>query len=108
MRSFTMTKALWTCCVVECITIGALVAIVLLRGPSNHVGYDPRWLGIAALPAILAICVAVARRIAGTAVLVCTLTTVIFIVVLLLVDQLNVIVQYDEWIRRGIPPSPLK
>jgi len=108
MRSLTVTTALWACCLLECIAIGALVVAVASRAPSNHIGFDPRWLGVAALPAILAIGTAIARRTSGTAVLICTLTTVILVVGLLLIDQLNVMVQYDEWLRRGMPPSPLQ
>jgi len=108
MRDQSITAALWMCCVIECITFGALAIAVLHRAPSNHIGFDPRWLGIAAAPAIIVIGMGVWRRARVAPVLACMLMTLIFVVALVLVDQLNLLVQYDEWLRRGMPASPLQ
>lgn len=99
---------MWTCCLIECITAGALAIAVLQRAPSNHIGVDPRWLGLVLLPAIMIIGVGTWRHARATPVLACTLVTLLFAVALVLVDQMNLLVQYDEWLRRGMPPSPLQ
>lgn len=107
-RSSTTTTALWVCCVIECIATGALAVAVVQRTPSNHIGFDPRWLGIVVLPAIIVIGAGVWWRARAAPVLACTLATLLFVVALVLVDQLNLLVQYDEWLRLGMPPSPLQ
>lgn len=108
MRNSTTTTALWVCCVIECIATVTLATAVALRGSSNHIGFDPRWLGIIVLPAIIVVGIGVWRRSGAAPVLACTLATLLFVVALILVDQLNLLVQYDEWLRRGMPASPLQ
>ncbi len=108
MRGLTITAALWTCCLIECLAAVGLVVAVAQRTPSNHIGVDPRWLGLVVLPAIIIISVGIWRHVRAAPVLACTLVTLLFAVALVLVDQLNLLVQYDEWLRRGMPPSPLQ
>jgi len=88
------------------------VAIITVCGriisdPCNHVGFDPRWLWPVYITAILAGAVQVflRRKFWG-------LPACLFIVGTvglaggIVIDQFNILVQYDVWGARGMPPRP--
>ncbi len=75
--------------------------------PDNHIGADPRAFSrFALLAALLSACVAIRRK--GRILACCC-------VALALacawtdwhLDRSNTLVQYDEWLHRGMPKSPL-
>ncbi|MGZ3460534.1 MAG: hypothetical protein ACXU86_18760 [Archangium sp.] len=82
-----------------------LVALRLIAYPENHIGVSVLWAIPLALVAMLAggLWRAARLRRAGMALLVLGLLTVIGAVLL---DRLNILVEYDSWLERGMPERP--
>ncbi len=88
-------------------TLGLLATEVWRRSPVNHVGYPPRTLCAVGIVGMMAAFVALYLRAQRCLALVCIAVSLILVVAVLAVDHWNVLVQYDEWLKRGMPESPL-
>ena len=82
-----------------------LVALRLVASSANHIGVSVLWAlplgGVAMLAGVLWRPTRLRR--AGTALLVVGLLTVVGIVLL---DRLNILVEYEAWLERGMPERP--
>ncbi len=82
-----------------------LVAIRLVMYPENHTGVSVLWAIPLALVAMLAggLCLTAHRRRMGAVLLVLGLLTAVGAVLL---DRLDILVEYEEWLERGMPERP--
>jgi hypothetical protein len=82
-----------------------LVAFRVATDSGNHIGVSVLWAIPLALVAMLAGVLLRAARLrhAGMALLVLGLLTVVGVVLL---DQLDVLVEYEVWLERGMPERP--
>jgi Na+-translocating ferredoxin:NAD+ oxidoreductase RnfD subunit len=88
-----------------CIVIFTLDAF----GGQNHYGFHPRTCGytIILVSTILFFVLKAFKHTSGLTV-VLLVVSLILGVMLLAFDHFNIIVNYDEWLKRGMPESPLK
>jgi hypothetical protein len=82
-----------------------LVALRLISHPENHLGVSVLWITPLALVAILAggLWWAAHRRRAGATLMVLGLFTLLGVVLL---DRLDILVEYEAWLERGMPERP--
>ncbi len=82
-----------------------LVVFRVASDPGNHISVNVLWILPLALVAILAgaLLRAAQLRRAGMALLVLGLLTVVGVVLL---DQLDILVEYESWLERGMPERP--
>lgn len=77
----------------------------IVRDPANHIGPEPL---LAVIPFVVLLAVAWLRRYGrwkATRVLV-TAYVVLSLSALVAMDRANVLVQYERWLRRGMPERP--
>lgn len=89
---------------VACVGLAALLAYT--RHPSNHWGADIRWayiLGVVGLIYGIFLLAKAERK--GSAILAIA-ASLVFSGVIYSTDKFNVLVQYERWVQRGMPPSP--
>lgn len=81
------------------------VALRLLTSSGNHIGVNVLWALPLALVATLAggLWWAAGRRLAGAVLLGLGLMTGVGVVLL---DRLNILVEYETWLERGMPERP--
>lgn len=85
-----------------CTFIG-LIWMIVSRLPVNHVGFNPSWLwlvvllGVGCWFAVWMHCERWALTAAASWTLLCLL--------LLIMNYYNLLVQYDEWLNRGMPDA---
>jgi hypothetical protein len=82
-----------------------LVALRIAIDPGNHISVSVLWaipLGLVAMLAGVLWRAAQSRR-AGMALLVLGLLTVLGVVLL---DRLDILVEYESWLKRGMPARP--
>ncbi|SRR5258708_39799943 len=87
-----------------CVVVATFLAYS--RRPSNHWGADIRWahpLGVVGVGYGLFLLVKAEHK---TQALVATAALVVFVGLIYSADKFNVLVQYERWVQRGMPPSP--
>jgi len=89
------------------IACAAFLALsVVSRLPDNHTGWEVRWLN---LVWIIGLGYLLTRKRWGAITWRWALASCLAVaVVLIATDQFNVLIQYDRWVRRGMPDSPLR
>jgi hypothetical protein len=105
MRLFSWRGFLGLGCGLALVFFWGLVALRIATYSENHIGVSVLWIIPLALVAMLAGALwrAAQLRRAGMALLVLGLLTVVGVVLL---DQLDILVEYESWLERGMPERP--
>jgi hypothetical protein len=105
MRLFSWRGLLGLGCGLGLVLFWGLVALRIATDSGNHIGVNLLWILPLALVAMLAGALwrAGQFRRTGMALLVLGLLTVVGVVLL---DRLNVLVEYEAWLDRGMPERP--
>src|SRR5690349_15575027 len=105
MRWFSWRGLLGLSSGLSLILFWSLVAVRLVMYPENHTGVSVLWAIPLALVAMLAggLWLAAHRRRAGTVLLALGLLTTVGAVLL---DRFDILVEYEEWLERGMPERP--
>lgn len=105
MRLFSWNGVLGLGCGLTLLLFWSLVALRIAAHPENHIGVSVLWVIPLALVAMLAGALwrAAQFRRAGMALLMLGLLTVIGVVLL---DRLDILVEYEAWLERGMPERP--
>ncbi len=89
--------------ILEAISLAGVVLLIAQRFPDNHLSFDVRTIYfIAAVGLLFSLFHWHRTRSRQTARFV--LLNLLFAAAIALVDQGNLLVDYEEWIRRGMPP----
>lgn len=79
----------------------------IVTDPCNHMGFDPCWLCPVYIAAILAGAVQVCLRRKFSGLPACLLIIgTLGLAGGVAIDRFNILVQYDVWVARGMPPRP--
>ncbi|MBM7114236.1 hypothetical protein I3V78_11815 [Archangium primigenium] len=94
----------WFSAVVSLLFWG-LVALRILATTDNHIGVDPWWASPLFLLTVLAggTWWSANRRAAGATLMI---LGVLSLVGILLLDRLDILVEYEAWLERGMPERP--
>jgi hypothetical protein len=105
MRLFSWRGLFGLGCGFALILFWGLVALRIGAYPENHISVSVLWVIPLALVAMLAGALwrAASFRRAGMALLMLGLLTVIGVVLL---DRLDILVEYEAWLERGMPERP--
>jgi hypothetical protein len=105
MRLFSWRGLLGLGCGLALVLFWGLVALRIATSSENHLGVSVLWILPLALMAMVAGALwrAAQLRRAGLALLVLGLLTVVGAVLL---DRLDVLVEYESWLERGMPERP--
>ncbi|WP_309888631.1 hypothetical protein [Archangium sp.] len=105
MRLFSWRDFLGLGCGLALVLFWGLVALRVATDSGNHIAVSVLWVIPLALVAMLAGALWWGARLrrAGMALLVLGLLTVVGVVLL---DRLNVLVEYEAWLDRGMPERP--
>ncbi len=89
------------------VACAAVLAVNMVsRLPDNHTGWEPRWLN---LVWIVGLGYVLTRKQWGAFAWLWAFASCLAVaVVLIATDQFNVLIQYDRWVRRGMPDGPLR
>ena len=94
------------------VLFGQLACVVVVtflaysRHPNNHWGADVRWaylLGVIGVAYGLFLLVKAQQT---THAIVAIAASLVFVGLIYSADKFNVLVQYERWVQRGMPPSP--
>lgn len=94
------------------VLLGQLACVVVVtflaynRHPNNHWGADVRWaylMGVIGVAYGLFHLVKVEQK---THAAVAIAASLVFVGLIYSADKFNVLVQYERWVQRGMPPSP--
>jgi len=94
------------------IVLGELVCVVVLtclaynRYPNNHWGADVRWASLLGLIGVAYGLFLLARAGQKTHAFAAIGASLVFVGLICSADRFNVLVQYERWVHRGMPPSP--
>lgn len=107
MRLFSLRGLLGVGSGLALILFWGLVVLRIVSHPENHIGVSVLWVLPLALVAMLAggLWLSTQRRRAGVALLALGLLTVAGAVLL---DRLNILVEYESWLKRGMPERPFR
>ena len=90
----------------NCVAIFA-VCERIVTDPCNHMGFDPRWLWPVYVSAIVAGAVQVCLRRKFSGLPAClVIVGILGLAGGVAIDRFNILVQYDVWCARGMPPRP--
>ena len=82
-----------------------IVVLVVTHSPDNHLGLDIR---VGYIPPILTILLALASPLHSQSLVKAVIAgSLLFLLLLVVVDFGNILVEYEEWCSRGMPPSIL-
>lgn len=93
--------------ILKILVIALIVFLIVKKYPTNHMGIDIRWAYLLSIvSSLLTVCLIWLKKYFKYACLNLT-TTAIYVVIIFSVDRLNILVEYENWISRGMPASPL-
>ena len=85
-------------------TITIVGVVIATRYPANHVGFDVRWLyGLAGVGVLWCAFVWLTRAAPGWLIVAVVVLSAGLVGVVLAADGLNLFVEYETWLKRGMP-----
>jgi uncharacterized membrane protein len=86
--------------------VAAVTFLAYSRHPSNHWGADVRWTYILGVVGVAYGFFLLVKAEHKTHSVVAIAASLVFVGLIYSADKFNVLVQYERWVQRGMPPSP--